>query len=68
MDDRLATLEERLAHLQRVAEDLSDVVAAQATDIARLQRRIGLLMEREAEREAEAGNAVPLADRKPPHW
>ncbi len=26
------------------------------------------LLEREAEREAEAGGAIPLADQRPPHW
>jgi SlyX protein len=42
-------------------------VARQETEIARLSRLVGLLTEREAEREAEGG-AIPLADQKPPHW
>ena len=65
--DRQQALEERVAHLQKAVEDLSDVVAAQAREIARLTRHVGLLMEREAEREAEGG-AIPLADQRPPHW
>lgn len=65
--DRQQALEERVAHLQKAVDDLSDVVAQQAREIARLTRRVGLLMEREAEREAEGG-AIPLADQRPPHW
>lgn len=60
-------LEERIAHLTRSFDDLSDVVARQAREIERLSLRVGLLMEREAEREAEGGG-VPLADQRPPHW
>lgn len=61
-------LEEQVAHLQRVVEDLSDVVARQAQDLALLSRRMGMLLEREAEREADQGHGIPLADQKPPHW
>ena len=65
---RLRQLEEALAHVTRLAEDLSEVVARQETAIARLERRTGLLMSREAERESDAGGTVPLADQRPPHW
>ena len=72
MDDadkgRITALEEALAHLTRVVEDLSDVLARHDGEIARLTRRVEMLMEREAGREADAGNAIPLADQKPPHW
>lgn len=61
-----AALEERIAHLLRAVDDLSDVVARQDRDIAVLQRRVQLLMEREAER--EAGLDAPEADVRPPHW
>jgi SlyX protein len=60
-------LEERIAHLTRMVEDLSDVVARQSREIDRLSARVALLMEREAEREAEAGGP-PSADQRPPHW
>ncbi len=60
--------EEALAHLERTVEELSAVVARQAGEIARLERRLGLLMAREAEREADAGAGVPHADRPPPHY
>ncbi|RID90033.1 SlyX family protein [Gemmobacter lutimaris] len=65
--DKITTLEEQIAHLARMVEDLSDVVARQAREMDTMARRIGLLMEREAEREAEGGS-IPLADQKPPHW
>lgn len=61
-------LEEKLAHLIRAVDDLSDVVATQQTEIARLARRVDLLMQREAERESAAGEGVVLADQRPPHW
>ncbi|SEO30545.1 SlyX protein [Gemmobacter aquatilis] len=65
--ERITAAEEQIAHLVRVVEDLSDVVARQGREIDLLLRRVGLLMEREAEREA-MGSSIPLADQKPPHW
>ncbi len=65
--DRVQALEEKTAHLMRAVEDLSDVVARQAREIEALQRRVQMLMEREAEREAMAG-AAPEANVRPPHW
>ncbi|KAA9010423.1 SlyX family protein [Histidinibacterium aquaticum] len=61
-------LEERIAHLEREVADLSDELARRVEQIERLSRRVGLLMEREADREAEGENSIPLADQKPPHW
>jgi SlyX protein len=66
-DARIGALEERVAHLMRAVEDLSDVVARQATEIAGLERRVRLLMERAAEEEAFGGSA-PEANVRPPHW
>lgn len=65
--ERILQLEEAVAHLTRVADDLSTIVARQEGEIARLMRRVGALMEREAERETEGGT-IPLADQRPPHW
>ncbi|WP_068302884.1 SlyX family protein [Pararhodobacter sp. CCB-MM2] len=65
---RIEDLEERIAHLTRAVEDLSDIVRAQGTQLDRLTYRTGMLMEREAEREAAAGTEIPLADQRPPHW
>jgi len=63
-DTRRIAAEERIAHLERSLEDLSDVVAAQSREIVRLTRRLEALMDRESEREAEAHPPV----QRPPHW
>ena len=68
MDTRIDDIEERLAHLIRQGDDLSEVVAAQARRIELLERRVALLMDREAEREAEGGGSLPMSDAPPPHW
>lgn len=64
--DRVEVLEEKVAHLIRAVEDLSDVLARREKELDRLSRLVGLLVEREAEREA-AGEA-PEANVRPPHW
>ena len=65
--ERLDAVEERLAHLIRAVDDLSDIVAGQAKEIDRLTRRVQMLMEREAEREA-MGLGSDEANVPPPHW
>lgn len=67
-NERIERLEEALAHLLSQTEDLSAIVARQQTEIDRLARRVGMLLEREAEREADGANSIPLADQRPPHW
>ena len=61
-------LEEQIAHLTRVVDDLSDIVARQEGEIATLTRRVHMLMQREGEREASGGGAVVFGDEKPPHY
>ena len=61
-------IEEELAHLRRVAEELSEIVATQADQIDRLTRRVALLMERAAAQEAEGSGGVVLGDERPPHY
>lgn len=69
MDDtRITALEEQVAHMSRMVEDLSEVVARQDRDLALLATRVQMLAEREAQREVDEGGTVPLADQKPPHW
>ena len=63
----IPVLEERVAHLIRTVDDLSDVVVRQAKEIDRLTRLVQMLVEREAEREAMAGEG-PAANVRPPHW
>jgi SlyX protein len=60
--------EERIAHLERDISDLSEQVARQQAEIGTLMRRLGLLLDREAERESEGGGAFVMADRPPPHY
>ena len=61
-------IEERLAHLERLADELNEVVAGQAKTIDRLEARVRMLMEREASREAEGSGGVVLGDETPPHY
>lgn len=63
-----ADLETRIAHLERMVDDLSDEVARQAKALEVAERRILRLMEQAAERELDAGGTIPLADQRPPHW
>ncbi|WP_112874401.1 SlyX family protein [Paracoccus endophyticus] len=65
--DKLQAVEERVAHLIRSVDELSEVVARQDAEIRRLSRFVGQLVEREADREAAQGS-IPLADQRPPHW
>ncbi|QBY00184.1 SlyX family protein [Rhodophyticola sp. CCM32] len=64
----ITDLEEQIAHLMRVVEDLSEVAARQDGEIAALTRRVEMLMMREAEREVDGGGTVTMADARPPHW
>lgn len=65
--ERFDAVEERVAHLIRAVEDLSDVVTAQGREIDRLSRLAKLLAEREADREA-MDHEAPAANVRPPHW
>ena len=66
--NQFQALEERIAHLTRTVDDLSDIVARQQRDLDRLLRLTQMLAEREAGRETEGAGSIPLADQKPPHW
>ena len=61
-------LEEKLAHLIRTVDELSDVVARQESEIATLTRRVHMLMQREGERDAQGSGGVVLGDERPPHY
>ncbi len=61
-------LEEKIAHLMRTVDELSDVVARQENEIATLTRRVHMLMQREGEREAQGTGGVVLGDERPPHY
>lgn len=68
MDQRITQLEEQVAHLTRVVDDLSDIIARRETEIDKLTRRMAMLMEREAQREVDDGGTAPIGDQRPPHW
>ncbi len=68
MENRIDQLEERVAHLLKSVDDMSDIVARQDTEIAILTRRVQLLMEREAAREYSDGAAEIVGDERPPHY
>ncbi|MCE8509828.1 SlyX family protein [Ruegeria pomeroyi] len=61
-------LEERIAHLTRTVDELSDVVARQQDEIDRLTRRVAMLWQREADRAQEGSGGVILGDERPPHY
>ena len=61
-------LEEKIAHLMRTVDELSDVVARQEKEIETLNRRVFMLMQREGERDAEGAGGVVLGDERPPHY
>ena len=67
-DMDITLLEERIAHLMRVTDDLSDTVATQGKEIDRLTARVEMLLRREAEREAEGTGGIVLGDERPPHY
>ncbi|UWR25756.1 SlyX family protein [Sulfitobacter sp. S223] len=61
-------IEEKMAHLLRSVDDLSDIVARQQTEIDRLTRRVEMLMHREGEREAAGSGGIVVGDERPPHY
>jgi len=65
MADRIEAAEEEIAHLVRTVEDLSTIVARQADQIDRMERRIEMLLSKIAAPE-EGGHVY--ADERPPHW
>ena len=67
-DTRIRGLEETLAHLTRVTEDLHEVIARQDAEIATLTRRVEMLLRFAAEQQADGAGSIPLADQRPPHW
>jgi SlyX protein len=68
MPSEIEQLQERVAHLERMVEELSDMVADRGRETDVLTRRVEMLLRREAEREAGEATGIPLADQRPPHW
>ncbi|WP_417728294.1 SlyX family protein [Roseovarius sp.] len=64
----MSDIEEKLAHLIRAVDDLSDVVARQDREIVSLRLRVERLTAREAARQGESDGGVILGDERPPHY
>jgi len=67
MSPRLDAIEEKLAHLERAVNELSDVVARQQKDLERALERNQHLMDKLAALESDSG-ASATAEGKPPHY
>ena len=65
--NQLATIEEKLAHLERAVNELSDVVARQQKELDRVTDRHQRLMDKLAAMESDFG-ASASAEEKPPHY
>ncbi|EEW57988.1 Protein SlyX [Tritonibacter mobilis] len=61
-------LEEQIAYLTRTVDELNEIVTSQQSDIDLLKRRVQMLMEREAQREAEGSGGAIFGDERPPHY
>ncbi|OIR06147.1 protein SlyX [mine drainage metagenome] len=67
LEERLIALESRLAHFERMADDLSDVIARQDRALEIMAHRQTRLIERL--RLLEGGlERSPQDDRPPPHY
>jgi SlyX protein len=67
MSVRIDAIEEKLAHLERAVNELSDVVARQQKEIDAALDRNQRLMDKIAALEAESGPSA-TAYEKPPHY
>jgi SlyX protein len=65
MSERIDAVEERVAHLIRTVDELSDVVARQADEIDRLTRRMAQVLDRISGPDEEG---AVFTDQRPPHW
>jgi len=64
----MTDIEEKLAHLIRAVDDLSEVIARQDREIDWLRARVQMLLEREAARQEDGEGSVTLGDAPPPHY
>ena len=64
----MTDIEEKLAHLIRATDDLSEVVARQDREIDWLRARVQMLLEREAARREDGEGGVTFGHTPPPHY
>ena len=67
LEQRLTDLESRLAHHERMAEEMSQVIFLQGQMIDRLTTQLRRVREQVAEAEFSGGRS-PQDDRPPPHY
>jgi SlyX protein len=67
LEHRVIELETRLTHQERLCEDLSDVIAAQARTIDALTAQVRMLRDRVSDLAAAAPRS-PQDERPPPHY
>lgn len=67
MTERIAILEEKLAHLERAVNELSDVVARQQKELDRATDRHQRLLDKLSAMESDWGPSA-TAEEKPPHY
>ena len=67
MSERLDVLEEKVAHLERALNDLSDVVARQQKELDLALQRNQRLLDKIAALESDSGPSA-TAYEKPPHY
>ena len=65
---RLADLEARFTHTERILQDLSDVTNQQWAQIDRLENKLKQLKERTAELEQQQSDFGKLSEERPPHY
>ena len=65
---RLADLEARFTHTERILQDLSDVTNQQWAQIDRLENKLKQLKERTAELEQQQSDVGKFSEERPPHY
>ena len=68
LNERMTELEIHLAHVQRLYEQLNQVVTSQALEADRTERRITQLQNQIKELKDKPVAAVDPLDEKPPHY
>jgi SlyX protein len=61
-------LQETIAHLTQVTEDMSDVIARQDQELRDLTAKVTLLIEQEIDRMTASDGGVIVGNERPPHY
>ena len=64
----MESLQEKIAHLERITDELSSVIARQDTEIALLTRKVQILLDAEEGRNRSEGAHIFGGDERPPHY